>query len=67
VAIEVVACPNCGQKLAIEEYVGVGAQVACANVGCNTSLKITQRKPLKVEKVPLKGTLNADCRPGSYG
>ena len=63
--LEIVACPACKQKLAVQEYVVVGAQIVC--ISCGSSLRIKQRQPLRVELVPEEATYNADDRPESYG
>ncbi len=65
--LEVVSCPACKQKLAIQPYIMVGALVVCANPNCGTSLRIIKRKPVKVEIVPEEQTFNVDYRPESYG
>ncbi len=66
-AVEFITCPTCKQKLALQSYVAVGALVVCANPKCGTSLRITQRKPVKVEVVPEEETHHHDYRPESYG
>jgi uncharacterized protein YbaR (Trm112 family) len=66
-AIEIVKCPVCKQKLGLIDYVSIGTEVVCANKNCLTTLRVVSRKPLKVEKVPLEQTYNADSRPESYG
>ncbi|NOK58032.1 MAG: hypothetical protein GFH27_549287n336 [Chloroflexi bacterium AL-W] len=63
--LEIVACPVCEQKLAVQEYVVVGVQIVCNN--CGRSLRIKQRQPLRVEVVPEEATFNSDDRPESYG
>ncbi len=65
--LETVKCPVCGQRLGVQEYVTVGAEVVCANPNCLTSLRITGRRPLRVEVVPVEATFNPDDRPESYG
>ncbi len=65
--VEFVKCPTCKQKLAILEYVSTGTLVVCANRKCDTSLRITGRKPARVELVPEPETLQAEYRPASYG
>jgi hypothetical protein len=66
-AVELVKCPNCKQKLAIYDYLVVGSQVVCANPNCDTSVRIVSRRPLKVEEVPEPETYTVDYRPESYG
>jgi alpha-aminoadipate/glutamate carrier protein LysW len=66
-AVEFVRCPVCKQKLALQSYVAAGTLVVCANPKCDTSLRITSRKPLHVEVVPENQTYNAEYRPESYG
>lgn len=66
-APEVVKCPNCGQSLGIQSYVVAGTEVVCANAACLSTLRITQRRPLRVELVPIEQTFNANDRPESYG
>jgi len=41
--------------------------VVCANVKCGTSLRVVQRRPLRVEAVPEAETHKVDYRPESYG
>ncbi len=67
VPIEFVKCPTCKQKLAILEYVTTGTLVVCANLKCDTSLRIISRGPVRVEAVPEAETYKADYRPASYG
>jgi hypothetical protein len=66
-AVEFVRCPNCKQRLAVQSYVAEGAMLVCANVECGTSLRITRRRPLRVEIVPEIETYTVDYRPESYG
>lgn len=66
-AVELVKCPTCKQRLAVQDYVMDGAMLVCANVKCGTSLRITSRRPLRVEPVPERETLKVDYRPESYG
>lgn len=66
-AVELVTCPVCKQKLALQEYVLQGNEVVCANPRCLTSLRIDQRHPLKVSIVPVEQTRNSNSRPESYG
>lgn len=66
-AVEFVRCPNCKQRLAIQSYVSEGTLVVCANEKCGTSLRITSRRPLRVEPVPEAETYKVDYRPESYG
>lgn len=65
--VEIVTCPVCNQKLALAPYLVVGTRVVCANPNCNTTLRIVQRQPLTVERVPFEQTLNQDSSPESYG
>ncbi|NJN17713.1 MAG: hypothetical protein HC822_16280 [Oscillochloris sp.] len=65
--VEVVKCPFCKQKLGLLEYVVVGNLVVCANVKCGTSLRVTSRRPARVEVVPEPDTYSVDYRPESYG
>jgi uncharacterized protein YbaR (Trm112 family) len=62
-----VACPVCKQKLAVIDYVTVGAEVVCANPQCLTTLRVESQRPLRVAVVPAEQTFNADSRPESYG
>jgi alpha-aminoadipate/glutamate carrier protein LysW len=66
-AVEIVRCPTCKQRLAVQEYVIANTLVVCANVTCGTSLRITSRRPLRVEPVPEPETYKVDYRPESYG
>lgn len=63
--MEVISCPVCKQKLAVQAYVLVGTELVCAN--CETNLRITKRRPLRVEQIPIEETYNVDSRPESYG
>ena len=63
--MEVISCPVCEQKLAVQAYVIVGTELVCAN--CETNMRITKRRPLRVEQMPIEQTYNADSRPESYG
>ncbi len=65
-AVEFVQCPVCKQKLAVQGYVVVGSSIVCANPNCNTSLRITQRNPIKAERLTYEETRNPDHRPESY-
>lgn len=65
--VEFVKCPTCKQKLAIFPYMTMNTLVVCANLRCGTSLRITARKPLRVEVVPEAQTYAVDYRPESYG
>lgn len=67
VAVEFVKCPTCKQKLAILEYMTTGTLVVCANLKCGTSLRISARRPMRVEAVPEHETYQVDYRPESYG
>lgn len=62
-----VVCPTCKQKLAVHTYVVAGSHIVCANPKCNTSLRIVQQKPIKVELVPIEQTFNPFNRPEAYG
>jgi uncharacterized protein YbaR (Trm112 family) len=66
-AVELVKCPVCKQKLAVYDYIVLGSLLVCANPSCDTSLRVMQRKPLKVEEVPESDTYTVDYRPESYG
>lgn len=66
-SVELVKCPTCKQRLAVQEYVMDGAMVVCANLRCGTSLRILSRRPLRVEPVPEPETYKVDYRPESYG
>jgi alpha-aminoadipate/glutamate carrier protein LysW len=66
-AVEIVRCPLCKQKLGLQDYVAVGALLACANIACGADLRVTSRHPLRVEQVPQKATYSVDYRPESYG
>lgn len=63
--MEETRCPVCKQKLAVQAYVIVGTELVCAN--CETNLRITKRRPLRVEQIPIEETYNVDSRPESYG
>lgn len=65
--VEFVKCPVCKQKLAVFDYMTVGTLVVCANLKCGTSLRVLQRRPLRVEAVPEVETHKVDYRPESYG
>jgi uncharacterized protein YbaR (Trm112 family) len=65
-ALEFVACPVCKQKLALFDYMTVGADVVCANPDCLTYLRIERRRPLQLRVIPDGQTYNADTRPESY-
>lgn len=65
--LEIATCPVCKQKLAVYPYVIVGSLIVCANPRCGTSLRVLQRKPIKVEVVPEEDTYHPDYRPESYG
>lgn len=66
-SVEIVHCPICKQKLALQAYVAPETLVVCANVACGSSLRVVSREPLKVELVPESATYSADYRPESYG
>jgi|HigsolmetaAR201D_1030396.scaffolds.fasta_scaffold06285_4 hypothetical protein len=63
-APEIATCPVCKQKLMVQDYVVVGSEMVCAD--CETTLRITSRKPLKIELVPYTATLDMNGRPESY-
>jgi hypothetical protein len=65
--VEIVKCPTCGQKLAVHAYSVVDTRVVCANINCNTTLKVVKHNPIKVERVPFEETLNQQSSPESYG
>lgn len=65
--VEFVRCPTCKQKLAVQEYIIPGTLVVCANLRCGTSLRVSSRRPLRVEPVPEVETYKAEYRPESYG
>jgi lysine biosynthesis protein LysW len=65
--LEVVKCPVCKQKLALQDYVAVGALVVCANLNCGADLRVVSRRPARVEEVPESATYSVDFRPESYG
>jgi hypothetical protein len=65
VALEFATCPICKQKLALQDYVVVGADVVCAN--CETNLRVENRRPLRLVPIPIEETFNADSQPESYG
>lgn len=63
-----VRCPVCKQKLALQEYMQtIGTDLVCANIDCETNLRVTHSRPLKIEQIPVEATYNADDRPESYG
>lgn len=66
-SVEIVKCPVCKQKLALQAYVIIGSEVVCANPNCLTTLRVVKRRPLRVEAVPVEQTFNRDSRPESYG
>lgn len=63
--LEFAVCPVCKQKLAVFDYMTVGSEVVCSN--CETTLQIKSHRPLRVERLPVEATYNADSRPESYG
>ncbi len=65
--LEVVKCPACKQKLALLDYVAVGAMLVCANLNCGTTVRVISRRPARVEMVPESATYSAEFRPESYG
>jgi alpha-aminoadipate carrier protein LysW len=65
--VEIVDCPSCKQKLALQSYVTPQTLVVCANETCGTSLRVMHREPVQVESVPERATYGADHRPESYG
>jgi ssDNA-binding Zn-finger/Zn-ribbon topoisomerase 1 len=66
-SVEVVKCPVCKQKLALQRYIAPGMRVVCANPKCDTTMRVVSRKPARVERVPFNQTRNADSSPESYG
>ena len=62
---EIVTCPVCEQKLMLQDYVTVGSEVACNN--CESTLRVENRRPLRVALVPYTATLDQNGRPESYG
>ena len=64
-ALEFATCPVCNQKLAVQEYVGIGADLVCSN--CETNLRVEKRSPMRLAQIPIEETYNADSRPESYG
>jgi alpha-aminoadipate carrier protein LysW len=59
-------CPVCKQKLALQDYMAlVGTEVVCSN--CETNLRVESASPLRLTRVPIEETFNADSRPESYG
>jgi alpha-aminoadipate/glutamate carrier protein LysW len=66
-AVEFTVCPQCRQRLAVMDYLVVGAQVVCANEKCGTSLRITARRPLQVAEIAEDQTYVVDYRPEAYG
>ena len=64
-APEFATCPVCKQKLALQDYLVVGAEVVCTN--CETNLRVEKRRPLRLVPIPIEDTFNADSRPESYG
>jgi uncharacterized protein YbaR (Trm112 family) len=65
--VEIVVCPVCSQKLALQAYMVVGTRVVCANRQCNTTLRVTKRNPIQVERLTAAQTRNPDSSPESYG
>lgn len=65
--IEIVQCPVCGQRLALQSYVVTGVDVVCANPTCLTTLRLESRSPVRVSVIPTEQTHNANARPESYG
>ncbi len=66
-ALEFVRCPVCSQRLALQAYVLPGTLLVCANINCNTNMRVTSRRPLHIEVVAEKQTYTAEHRPESYG
>ena len=59
-------CPVCNSKLALQDYMAlVGAEVVCNN--CEANLRVDSSRPLRLTRVPIEDTFNADSRPESYG
>jgi hypothetical protein len=65
--VEIVRCPACKQRLALQGYVAVDAVLACASAACGASLRVVSRHPARVERVPESATYSADYQPESYG
>lgn len=66
--IAFISCPVCKQKLALQDYAQVvGTEFVCANAACETNLRVTNGRPLRVEKIAIETTFNANDRPESYG
>jgi len=67
-ALAFVRCPVCKQKLALQDYMqATGTELVCANVKCETNLRVTNSRPFKIEQISIDATRNADDRPESYG
>lgn len=62
---QVTVCPVCKQALAVQSYTTVGTLLVC--VDCETNLRVVRMSPVKVEKVTIEETRNANSRPESYG
>ena len=59
-------CPVCKQRLALQDYMAlVGAEMVCNN--CEANLRVESSSPLRVTRVPIEETFNANSRPESYG
>ncbi len=65
-ALEFTICPVCKQKLGVYDYMTTGTEVVCANLKCETTIRIEAHNPLRVTVVPIEQTHNADSQPESY-
>ncbi len=65
--VEIVTCPTCKQKLALQSYMVVGTKIVCANPRCDTTLRITSRNPARAERIPPEELRTAESNPESYG
>ncbi len=65
--VEIISCPVCKQRLALQGYIVIGTRIVCANPSCNTTLRVTGRNPARVEQLTEAETRNADSSPESYG
>jgi uncharacterized protein YbaR (Trm112 family) len=57
-------CPVCKKKLWLNPTMRVGTLVGCVN--CDTSLRVTNRNPDRLEPIKQTETLTADSKPESY-
>lgn len=65
--MDIIKCPVCKQKLALQEYITEGTLVVCGNKACLSSLRVSGRRPLRVEAISKAETRSVDYRPESYG